>query len=247
MLLSVTMKNQHVPLGWGKDPLTQYLDNTRENQYAVFVHKRSKVDHLILIEIMCRQFWDGVSDPSPFAPMLFLHRANAAYLSAVSAIMSGQANEMWTLLRLCIEQSAYAHFVSGDECRYKEWFDRDTSKTKRDKVRKLFSTANISRHLKAHDPKVGQVFDRLYDESITFGAHPNPAGAMLNIKALEVDEGGVTFSTSVLQGDGLALDLGLRKAAQIGIFMLDIAHMIYPYLADENEQKAKLDALKSIY
>ena len=53
------------PTGWGKDPLTQYIDNSHGNQWATFANKRSEVIDLITIDGMFRRLVGDSVNPTP--------------------------------------------------------------------------------------------------------------------------------------------------------------------------------------
>jgi len=99
------------PDGWGRDPLTEYLDAFRANQLATFANKRSAIVDLTTIDKMFRTLIDGAMNPKPFLPMSFLQRAHSAFLAAAGAVMAGQIYEAQALLRVCLEQGAYAFYI----------------------------------------------------------------------------------------------------------------------------------------
>ena len=222
------MNSQPTPPGWGNDPLTRHLDDARGNQFATFANKRSEVIDLIAIDGMFRKLLEGAVNPRPFLPMGFLLRAHSAYLSTVGAVMAGQAYEAQALLRVCLEQSAYAHYIGDDKSRYELWMNRHDSPTAMKAVRDKFTHGKVSRHITDTDAKLGGIYKTLYDRTIDYGAHPNEMGASLSSKTVDMEDGGKQFLTIYLHGEGLLLDFGLKAAAQVGLCVLRIARLIYP-------------------
>ncbi len=222
------MNSQPPPPGWGNDPLTRYLDDARGNQFATFANKRSEVIDLIDIDGMFRKLLDGAMNPRPFVPMTFLLRAHSAYLSAVSAVMAGQVYEAQALLRVCLEQGAYAHYIGDDKVRYELWMSRHDGRAAMKAVRDEFTHGKISHHITDADAKLGGIYKTLYDRTIDYGAHPNEMGTSLSSKTVDIEDGGKQFLTIYLHGEGLLLDCGLKATAQVGLWVLRIAQTIYP-------------------
>ena len=115
------------PPGWGTDPLTQYLDDARGNQFATFDNKRRAVADLIAIDRLLLKLLHSAVNPDPKIPMFFLQRAHAAYRAATSAVMAGQLYEAQALLRLCLEHAGYGHFIGGDVKKWERWRCRTDS------------------------------------------------------------------------------------------------------------------------
>lgn len=57
--------------GWGQDPLTQYVDNCRANQFATFANKRSAVIDLTTIDGMFNKLLNGAVNLRPAFPWFF--------------------------------------------------------------------------------------------------------------------------------------------------------------------------------
>ena len=221
-------KNHTPPTGWGNDPLTGYLDQYRDNQLATFANKRSVVIDLTTIDNLFRKLVDGAVNPDPIYPMNFLGRAHSAFLASAGAAMACQVYESQTLLRVCLEQGAYAFYIGNNTDRWKLWMGRHDSKESKQKVRDEFMYGKIRNYLTDKFPILGKNYSELYDRVIDYGAHPNERGASLSSMSEVIEDGGQRFSAIYLHEDGLALDLCLKTTAQIGILVLLIAQEIYP-------------------
>jgi hypothetical protein len=232
-----------LPIGWGNDSLTQFLDTCRENQVATFATKRSEAIDLTTIDGMFRQLLDGAINPKPILPVGFLLRAHAAYLAAVGAAMAGQLYELQALLRVCLEQGGYAHFIGNDQQRWERWMGRHDSPDATRAVRKEFQHVKIVEHLKAANAEIGRVYSELYDRAIEYGAHPNERGTSLSSTIEDIEDGGKRFNTVYLHGDGFMLDFALRTTAQVGICVLRIAQIIYPSRMQATGVQFKLETI----
>ena len=211
------------PPGWG-----QFLDSVRRNQFATFANKKLEMKDLIALDSM---FTKLVTDPVTaklFAPMSFFPRAHSAYRAAVGAVCSGQFYEAQALLRSCLEHAAYAHYVADEPTRYEVWLNRHEGMDTKKSVQTEFRWKKIICVLTTKSEEIGSLFSKFYEQTIDYGAHPNERGFSLNSEVAITDTGEKRFSTVYLQPDGLALDLGLKNAAQVGLLVLSAAALIDP-------------------
>ena len=221
-------KQGPAPDGWGDDSLTAYLDDYRKNQFATFVGRHAEVSDLIAIDAALQKLVEGVKDPKPFVPMTFLLRAHSAYRSACGAVIAGQLYEAQALLRLCLEHSAYGHYIGGDNKMWERWMRRNDSDENHAAVRKEFTATKVKKKLQAADGKVSAAYDHLYELLIDFGAHPNEKGFSMSSNIHRRHSGEIQIEAVYLHGDGLPLRSALRTAAQVGICALRIGHILYP-------------------
>jgi hypothetical protein len=220
--------HSQLPTGWGNDPMTAFLETCRGNQLATFANKRSEVIDLTTIDDMFHKLLEGAINPKPFLPAGFLQRAHAAFLAGAGAAMSGQLYELHALLRVCLEQAGYAHYIRDDQPRWERWMSRHDSPDATKLVRKEFQHIKICEHLAAANADVGRAYTRLYDQAIDYGAHPNERGTSLSTTIENIEDGGKRFNTVYLHGDGLMMDFALKTTAQVGLCVLRIAQLIYP-------------------
>ena len=214
--------------GWGQDDFTRYLEKCRHNQLATFANMRSEVIDLTAIDKMFVTLLKDAVYPDPVVPMDFLRRAHSAFLTAGGAIMAGQIYEAQSLLRVCLEQGGYAHFIGKNVGRGNRWRARHNGSAEKKKVRKEFTNGNISRQMKAKAPKLEAAYSEFYDRLIDNGAHPNERGMSLSSSIEKTDDGGENWMTIYLHGVGLPMQAGFRTAAQVGLLVLLIAQDIYP-------------------
>jgi hypothetical protein len=221
------MTTQASPPGWGSDALTNYLEAFRTNQFATFANKRAAMAELIKIDAMFDRFLNGAINPRPFYPMGFMMRAHSAFRAGVSAVTAGQLFESQGLLRLCLEHAAYGFYIGADKDRMERWLRRGDSEENRKALRKEFHNDKIRGHIEAIAPVMREQFDHHYNQLIEFGAHPNEMGYLLNTTIQRNDADDAHFQTIYLQADGAQLDMGLKVAAQIGLWGLHLMQLLY--------------------
>lgn len=231
------------PKGWGQDTLTQYIDTFRANQLATFANKRSDVIDLTTVDSMFHTLISGAINPRPMLPMNFLARAHSAFLAATGAVMAGQFYEAHALLRVCLEQGGYAHYIGGDQARWELWMARHDGPDQKKRVRETFTYGNIYRHIKAADTALGTIYDQLYERVIDYGGHPNERGYSLSSSIETTEDGGMQFNTIYLHNGDLQLSAGIRTTIQIGLCVLKIASIIYPHRVQAIGIKHKIETL----
>ncbi|WP_157792053.1 hypothetical protein [Pseudorhodobacter sp. MZDSW-24AT] len=234
-----------LPTDWGNDALTQYLDAHRFNQLATFANKKSQLNDLIEIDSMFRKLLDGAINPKPFLPFGFIFRAHSAYLSACSSVMGGQLYEAQSLLRVALEQAGYGHYIGSDEARWKRWMAREEprSRSQKDKWREEFTHGKVAKAITAADGSVGEIYNQLYERSISYGAHPNQLGDSMGSAIEDLEDGGKHFLTIYLHGNGIALDFAIKSTSQVGLCVLRIAKIIYPFRMQATGLDLELDAI----
>lgn len=131
------------------------------------------------------------------------------------------------MLRLSLENGAYGFYINADEERWNLWISRNDDASTKQKVRNEFTQGKIKSHIKKSSQKLGEHYETLYDQLIDFGAHPNEQGFSLSSN-FNKEDGDIEWRTTYLHGEGLALDLGLKTAGQVGLWVLHVAQLVYP-------------------
>lgn len=235
---------QTSPPGWGQDALTDYLTAYRANQFATFANKRGAMADLIAIDGMFYRF-KGAINPRPMYPVGFMLRAHSAFRAGVGAIMAGQLFESQAVLRLCLENAAYGFYVGADKDRMERWLRRGDSDDNRKAVRREFHNDKIRDHISAAAPVMREQFDRHYNQLIEFGAHPNEMGFLLNTTIQRNDAGDANIQTIYLQADGTQLDLALKFAGQVGLWVLHLMQLLYRERFELLGIRSDLEALRA--
>jgi hypothetical protein len=222
----MTDLNEKPPPEWAKDTLTAFFDDALANQYAVFHHKKAEFSDLVQVEDLFIRFFAGWVDPVPEYPAGFLTRAHSAFRAAAGATVSGQLFEAQALLRLCLENTGYGFYIGSDGNLFKAWLGRHDSEQAKKYVREKFTMTRVNNALSQDSGPLGKAFGSLYERLIDFGAHPNERGYSMST-AVRREPGRLRIETIYLHGDGNALQLALKTAAQVGVCALLIAEQLY--------------------
>lgn len=83
--------------------------------------------------------------------------------------------------------------------------------------------------IKSFDHKVADRYQYLYDEAISWGAHPNEKALTTSLRIVDDPVEKVkTLQVIMLPHGGNVHKLALRRCAQIGLCVLEIFALIYP-------------------
>jgi hypothetical protein len=217
-----------VPLGWGADDLTAFLQTAQQNTYATFHRKKVWYDALKTLDDCYLKINNNLLNPIDQIAPLFLLRAHSAYRATCGLAMAGQVVEGFALNRLCLEYSGYALFIHDKPAHRSVWFDKSKGAPQIKAFRQAFTQTNVRAAIEAHDAKLAKVYDDLYQRAIDAGAHPNElavSGSMQIVDEPEADR--VHIKQLYLQADGVALDYGLKSTVQIGICSLHLFQWIF--------------------
>ena len=234
------------PGGWGRDSLTEYLEDYRGNQFATFANKPDEMRDLIRLDGLFLKLMKGAINVRPFFPLNFLLRAHSAYRAAVGAVMAGQLYEAQTLLRLCLEHGAYGFYIGDDSARWERWMRRSDSDASRKAVAKEFHNSKVKEHINKEAKRLGAQFELLYNRLIEFGAHPNELGFSVNTN-IRKDGENVHFETVYLQADEKRYDLGLKTSGQVGLWVLHIMQLVYPERYELLGVRVEIEAIRVRY
>lgn len=121
----------------------------------------------------------------------FLHmNSYFSFMAAVRLAISGHVNAVFPTIRSSLESACYGFICARDPNNISIWVDRDKSSTHKTHCRKIFTpavknTADIilkEEIRSGADGEMARYILGLYDESINFGAHPNPKSVFKHIK-----------------------------------------------------------------
>lgn len=231
------------PSGWGDDELTKFLDTTHLHQFAIFTNKALETKGIIEIdETFLSVIQKGLRPEYVHGPFMLLVRAHSAYRAAASCAFSGQAAELYPLLRLMLEQGGYAFLMMRNPTLQDVWMDRETN---RSKVKQEFTIAKIKSLVASWDEHLETAFRELYEEAIDLGAHPNEMSVTASI-IMEEHEGLETFKILYTHPDGPVLNHLLRSLTRVGICVLLLFHKVFPMLFELSDTSTKLTNYRRI-
>lgn len=215
------------PPGWGEDTLTTFLDDARSNQFATFHNKKEAMAKLIMIDGAFLQIAEGWTDPSDFVAATFFARSHAAFRAAVSCATAGQVYETFPCLRVCLEHAGYSALTNHNESLTKVWLNRHDDADALKAVRQTFTHANVRGAIAAKDQIAAEVYERLYQSYVDFGAHPNILGVAGSMRVVKDGENRV-MQIIYLHEDGPPLELAVKSSARAGVCSLSIFQHVFP-------------------
>lgn len=187
------IERRQVPLGWGQNELTKFLQLLEAQTLASFASLPDWFGILIRIDQSVTEraptFFHEIDQPRQTSAKLFM-RCFATYRSVVRLSVSGQLFEATVLMRSLLESAVYAWVCSESEQHRKAWEDRGDGDAKRKIARRLFSWTDLLKMLERKNKDLAARVSDKYDELIDYGAHPNVDGLALSsdVKQLEHDK-----------------------------------------------------------
>lgn len=220
------MLEQQPPPGWGRDEITKFLDASRANSYATFANLKAEYAKLLGLDAANRTLVDNLLNTKDWFAGFFVLRAHSSFLAGVRLALSGQVPEAYAALRLSLEEALYGFYLSKNPASRETWLRRHDSAEHKSTVRAEFKIRNLFDALKAANKIEAKAAGTLYDRTIDYGAHPNERALM---QALQMNKGVKQTELKViyLMGDGAALRLCLKTAAQVGVCALGIFRLVF--------------------
>lgn len=161
---------------------------------------------------------------------LFVSRCHSTYLGAVRLITSGQVVETYMLLRGCIENALYAHFIQTDPTlerdlpdRITTWLKRNDDEESKKACRNMYSYVKLRKNLAEYDQDLGSKMSDLYEHTLDYGAHPNFLGHITS-SDVKIEDGSVDI---LVPGDTDICKVGLQTTVKVGIVSLKMFELVY--------------------
>jgi hypothetical protein len=167
------------------------------------------------------------NNPNDFVGVSLLARSHAAYRAGCGNAVGGQVFETFASLRACLEHAGYAALMKHQPALAQVWMDRHQDEASLKAMKQAFTQGNVRDALTALDQKAATVYDRLYQDCIDFGGHPNVLSVAGSMKVDKLGDARV-LQIIHLHADGPPLDLGLKSAGRCGVCSLHIFAAIFP-------------------
>lgn len=202
----------------------EYVDGVRSNsRIAIDEHPQ----HFALFTAIERSFervlqalGNGSEGSAIFAAM-----SHAAFLSSVQLASSGQLPPAFMVARGCVENAIYGFFLFQNPELKEVWMAREDSGEAKKRVRTEFTIGRMKRCLTAHDLRLGEQFDLIYDATIDHGAHPNALAFISHLMPLD-DSGDQLWQ--YLNTSSVDQRFALRVVAMAGLNALNIFAAVFP-------------------
>lgn len=214
------------PLAWGSDDLSNYLEDAQRNRLATFVHRKARFEKLRAIDLC---FVDSAKDwlnpPNPVTAMLLI-RTQSSFRVACSAAMAGQVVETFVLIRAMLETAGYAAHIARNTGLAEIWLRRHDNASTMKNQKKNFEIGAVKKSIRSANVHAANRFDRMYQDSIDFGAHPN-ASAVLGSTTIRQIDGGSRLDHVLLHTEGIPMDDALVSTARSGLCALEVLQIAF--------------------
>lgn len=239
-----------LPPAWGDDELTQFLKIATENGYATYVQEKVFWPRLQKIDSLFYRVSQNMDNTRDWFYTFFYFRAHSVWRAAIRLAISGQNPETHILLRASLEHAMYAFFIFNDKTSWKDdnsrfmiWMNREVSDIAEKKCRNTFTAWKIKEELKEKNKQLGEIVEKIYDQAISHGAHPNVHGTLGNV-SLEEDGKTRRMTTQYLNGETDSYKFSLKRACQTGLCILLIFKVIFKERFDILGVSDEIDKLK---
>ncbi len=238
------------PENWGKDTLTEFFDKARFSAWDTFAqeHYRSWVFSLIEIDKLFLDLINSLNDKNQNAfEGLMLLSSHAAFRASAEFAMQGRTAETMGLNRNVIEYAAYAVYFFANPELVEVWSTREDSHENRKAVRHRFKFNKMKDAICMLDTCIGKSIERLYDETIDLGAHPNESALFRRLLLdKNSDTKKVTMAIKYLQGGEPAHIDTLRVTVETGVSVLECFGLIYSEEYDNKKLSVQLEQIKKL-
>lgn len=209
------------PPNWGRDALTKWLDQVRENQWATFARLPDTWARFSAIDGMFERMTTDWRDPPDILAAHLLLRCYTAYRTAVAHATAGMAVETHVMCRAMLEYAGYSLHIKGHPERAVTLLSR-TEPGGEDKVRAEFTAGRVRRSVKSADDAMGARYTTLYASAIDSGGHPNETALTGSMDIVAGKDGDRLMTQIMLHKPGPIFDYAVRRAMQTAICSLEI-------------------------
>jgi hypothetical protein len=235
---------------WEGDPLSTFLADAQRNEracalnwpdvYAVLQRAHG------LLKLIGEILEKDPEDANLLAPRLLIFRSHSAILAATRLAMSGQGFEAQPVLRAAIEQAWYALHIARDPtppARARIWWGRDDSPQATQACKDEFTVGNVRRTHEGLDAATAAAMKSLYEDTITFGGHPNERGVASSLRIDRSGPDAATIGVGFLHPGTPTMAAALKGAADVSVGIAKTVSLIYPErfrIAGVNEEIDRL-------
>jgi len=231
------------PPKWGQDEISKFLDDARGNEYATFANLTGEIDRFIDIDWSYRKAIEGLNHSNKWFTGFFVARAHSNFLAACRMGWSGQIPECHAILRSCLENALYGLYFAHNPDSQESWLRRHDSAESKKRIRNEFTIGKMLTFAKSLSKEEGEKAEKLYENAIDHGAHPNERAVMQMIQTIEKpnhDE----FKLIYLVDDVEHLKSTMKTTAQTGVCTLSLFRSIYKERFDILGVTATIDHIK---
>lgn len=182
-------------------------------------------------------------------PVLLANCAYAYFAAAVDIGLSAQIGPCFALQRTCIESVVYAHAVMRRPELGSIWLWRDDSPADKHRFDEKFKITVLMDELPDAKTGLREAIRELYRTTISYGAHPNPNGALSGADIGENEER--VWVSKGFFVNGLPLQLALKSTAEVGYAMVWLEDLMFglhfaPVTLPERIDRMAQDVLREL-
>jgi hypothetical protein len=215
-----------LPAGWGDDNLTYLMEQAYRNRVATHVNK-PEFKRLSAINDCFATISEGWINPQSEIGALLLIRTHAAFFAGCEKAASSSLVECFPQLRAALENAAYALMICQKPELAELWLRRHDTSASKKLVRETFTTRAMRDAVSVADRHAGAIFERLYEECIDYGGHPNERSVTGSLEISRTATGR-EFRQLWFHGDGLSLDYALMTTSRVGMCALTVLQNAFP-------------------
>jgi hypothetical protein len=207
--------NSDIPLGWGGDSLSEFIEIAHRNTFATFANLPDQYKQLKDIHDIYKLAIDNSHKTHDWFANFFILKAHSAYLGGVRLAISGQCAETYMVLRGCLESAIYGLYLSRNKGSQAVWLNRHENEESLKQVKNEFKMVNLFKYLESVDPGIHAKTKIFYDRTIDYGAHPNERAITSLLRKTEKEDN-IRFDLDYLTGNTPALHLAMKTTAHEG-------------------------------
>jgi hypothetical protein len=159
---------------------------------------------------------------------MLLIRCHGAFRTSAALAMAGHCAEAYVQCRAMLEYAAYAVHIARDATNSLGtlWLNRHVDEATMETQKNAFSHRKVAASVTAANKHAGERFEKLYQQTIDLGGHPNERSVTGNMKMVEEPDR-ITMLAILQHGDGIALDAALKAVARCGMVSLEMLEIVF--------------------
>lgn len=251
--MSSYLQSTHLPTqppGWGSEPLTEFFVQSTKNAWATYCQSETQswvrsAQHIDAVFIEATEALNSLND-SNLEVVVILHHTISAFRTAVQLAMESKTSETYAIIRLCIECSLLASYLTKNPNLIGTWTSRSESRERRKEFRGKFSNGKMLNALRDTEYELGKRVEVMYELAIDLGAHPNELAVSNRLLITSLPNGSREVQTS-MPGNNKLIPVVLKDALRSGVMALECFEIIFKEHFDRACLTKKIKELKYVY
>ena len=186
---------------------------------------------------------DNLTDATDALTAAFALDVHSRMAAASLLALAGAMDETYPVARSALESAMYMCLLRDNVDVRARWFTRDEDDGSRRRLRADITTSTLVSAVQKLDAGVAAIARRQYEESITWGAHPNVGSIAGSMKITET-ESQTEFVRSFLGGHDVEIAAGRKHIVVTGITVIEIIALVIPEVAKRLGVPALVYSLK---